>query len=160
VAKKAEFDRTIDLRIGQTWIHALCPTQSGAAGGLTWEEVKVSGDEPLAQRTADKLRKEELLVRALSPVRLRMELDRVPLWRGNHVSVRQLVEDWSRYVYLPRVKDADVIVAAIREGVAVITWDKDGFAFAEGYDEKAGRYQALRAGVQVLGIDPLGPGHW
>ncbi len=158
VAKKAEFDRTIDLRIGQTWIHALCPTQSGAAGGVTWEEVKVSGDEPLAQRTADKLRKEELLVRALSPVRLRMELDRVPLWRGNHVSVRQLVEDWSRYVYLPRVKDADAVVTAIREGVAMITWEKDGFAYADGYDEKAGRYQALRAGVQVLGIDPLGLG--
>lgn len=158
IAKKAEFDRTIDLRIGQTWIHALCPSQSGAAGAVTWEDVKVSGDDPLAQRTTEKLRKEEFLVRTLNTVRLRMELDRVPLWRGNHVSVRQLVEDWSRYVYLPRVKDADVIVTAIREGVAIMTWEKDGFAYADGYDEKADRYQALRAGTQLASVDPMGSG--
>lgn len=158
IAKKVEFDRTIDLRIGQTWIHALCPSQTGAAGAVTWEDVKVTGDDPLAERTTEKLRKEEFLVRTLSTVRLRMELDRVPLWRGNHVSVRQLVEDWSRYVYLPRVRDAAVIVNAIREGVAIMTWEKDGFAYADGYDEKADRYQALRAGTQLGAIDPLGPG--
>jgi hypothetical protein len=26
-----------------------------------------------------------------------MELDRIPLWRGDHVSVRQLVEDFASY---------------------------------------------------------------
>ncbi len=32
----------------------------------------------------------------------RMELDRVPLWRGSHVAVKQLIEDFGRYLYLPR----------------------------------------------------------
>jgi hypothetical protein len=105
-----------------------------------------------------KLRLEELLVRSLGVVRLKMELDRVPLWRGNHVPVRQLVEDWARYVYLPRLKDADVLVNAIKDGVALTTWERDGFAYADSYDEKAGRYQALRAGQQLLSLDPEGAG--
>jgi hypothetical protein len=158
VAKKAEFDRTVDLRIGQTWIHALCPTQADATAAVTWEEVKVATGDALAERTADKLKKEELLLRALSGVRLRMELERVPLWRGNHVSLRQLVEDWSRYVYLPRVKNAEVLVGAVREGVALMTWERDGFAWADGYDECADRYQGLRAGQQLIAVDPDGPG--
>lgn len=157
-AKSAEFDRTTDLRIGQTWIHALCPAQANATATMTWEEVKPSGNEPLAERTGQKLRSEELLVRSLGVVRLKMELDRIPLWRGNHVAVRQLLEDWSRYVYLPRIKDADVLINAIRDGVSLVTWERDGFAYADGFDEKAGRYQALRAGQQLPSIDPEGQG--
>ncbi|MGE4067441.1 MAG: Swt1 family HEPN domain-containing protein [Vicinamibacterales bacterium] len=157
-AKQAEFDKTTDLRIGQTWVHALCPTQPKISDPVGWEEVKVSGDDPLAKRTADRLAKEELLIRAMSPVRLRMELDRVPLWRGNHVPVKQLVDDWSRYGYLPRVKDASVLVNAIREGVALVTWAKDSFALADGYDEAGERYLAIRAGQQLLTLDPDGPG--
>jgi uncharacterized protein len=158
IAKKGEFNRTIDLRIGQTWIHALCPTQAAPTDAVRWDEVKVGGNDALADRTGAKLRSEELLVRSLGVVRLKMELDRIPLWRGNHVPVRQLLEDWSRYVYLPRLKDAQVLVNAIRDGVALTTWEHDGFAYAEGYDDKAGRYQALRAGQQLLSLDPDGPG--
>ncbi|MEX2662439.1 MAG: DUF499 domain-containing protein [Vicinamibacterales bacterium] len=158
IDKKREFDRTIDLRISQTWIHALCPSQAKATDPVKWDEVKVAGNEALADRTSAKLRTEELLVRSLGVVRLKMELDRVPLWRGNHVAVRQLLEDWSRYVYLPRLKDADVLMNAIRDGVALTTWEQDGFAYAEGWDEKARRYQALRAGQQLPSIDPDGQG--
>jgi hypothetical protein len=34
---------------------------------------------------------------------LRNYLDDVPLWRGEHVAVRQLVEDFARYLYLPQL---------------------------------------------------------
>ena len=156
--KRGEFDRTVDLRIGQTWIHALCPTQAAPSGPVKWEEVKTTGNDALAQRTSDKLRTDELLVRALGVVRLKMELDRVPLWRGNHVPLRQLLDDWARYVYLPRLKDADVLVSAVKDGVALTTWERDGFAYADGYDEKEKRYQALRVGQQLSSIDPAGPG--
>ncbi len=61
-------------------------------------------------------------------------------------------------MYLPRVKDSDVLLTAIREGVALVTWESDGFAYADGYDEKAERYQALRAGQQLPSVDANGPG--
>ena len=51
-------------------------------------------------------RNDELLVTGFAGTLLRMELDRVPLWRGNHVAVKQLAEDFARYLYLPRLKDS------------------------------------------------------
>ena len=51
-----------------------------------------------------KLRSDESLVTALGSTILRKYLDEVPLWGGGgHVAVRQLVEDFARYLYLPRL---------------------------------------------------------
>jgi hypothetical protein len=78
-----------------------------------------------------------------------MELDRIPLWRGDHVSVKQLAEDFARYVYLPRLKESDVLLDAIRNGVSLLTWQKEGFAFADSYDEDNKRYLGLRTGQLI-----------
>jgi hypothetical protein len=78
-----------------------------------------------------------------------MELDRVPLWRGDHVPIKQLIEDFARYLYLPRLKESPVLLQSISDGLALLTWGKDSFAFAESYDESAGRYRGLRCGQMV-----------
>jgi hypothetical protein len=78
-----------------------------------------------------------------------MELDRVPLWRGDHVGVKQLVDDFARYFYLPRLKDAMVLLEAIREGLRLLTWSQDSFAYADSFDDVAGRYRGLRCGEMV-----------
>jgi hypothetical protein len=87
-----------------------------------------------------------------------MELDRVPLWRGNHVPVRQVIEDFARYLYLPRIKDSTILAGAMREGLELLTWQKDSFAYADSYDEKEGRYRGLRCGqmVDISASDPVG----
>ncbi len=41
---------------------------------------------------------------------LRMVLDDIPLWRGNHVLVKQLCEDFAQYLYLPQLKNARVLI--------------------------------------------------
>jgi hypothetical protein len=86
-----------------------------------------------------------------------MELDRVPLWRGNHVSVKQIAEDFARYIYLPRLRDSSVLLNAICDGVSGDTWEQDGFAFADSYDEPAGRYKGLRGGKAFTLYDPSSP---
>jgi len=78
-----------------------------------------------------------------------MELDRVPLWRGNHVEIKQLVEDFARYLYLPRVKDPAVLLAAVRDGLSLLLWHHESFAYADSFDEEAERYRGLRCGQQV-----------
>jgi hypothetical protein len=77
---------------------------------------------------------------------LRFEIDQVPLWRGNHVGVKLLVDDFAKYLYLPRVKNAQVILDAIQDGVGRLTWSQDTFAYADYYDATAGRYRGLEAG--------------
>jgi hypothetical protein len=75
-----------------------------------------------------------------------MELDKVPLWRGDHVAVKQLAEDYARYNYLSRVKNSQVVAEAIRDGVRLLTWQQDSFAFADSFDDATQRYRGLRAG--------------
>ena len=83
--------------------------------------------------------------------RLRLEIDRVPLWRaeGRHVGVKQLVEDFAQYTYLPRVRDGSVITTALEDGVDSLSWEIDGFAYADGWDEEKKRYRGLKAGRTV-----------
>jgi len=38
----------------------------------------------------------------------------------------------------------------VKDGVALLTWKTDTFAFAESHDEAAGRYRGLRAGQSVM----------
>jgi hypothetical protein len=82
-------------------------------------------------------------------VSLRLELDKVPLWRGNHITIRQLAEDFSRYLYLTRLRDQSVLIAAIRDGLTLLSWDRESFAYAESFDEKTSRYLGLRCGADV-----------
>jgi hypothetical protein len=79
---------------------------------------------------------------------LRLELDRIPLWRGNEVSLKQLQEDFAQYLYLPRLKDPEVLLTAARDGVAAPTWQQETFAYAESWDERQQRYRGLRGGQQ------------
>ncbi len=80
----------------------------------------------------------------------------VPLWRGDNVAIKQLVEDFGRYVYLPRLQGPTVLVNAIRDGIALLSWERETFAYADSFDEAAGRYRGLRAGqdVIILETDP------
>jgi len=75
----------------------------------------------------------------------------VPLWRGNHVEIKLLAEDFAKYLYLPKLKSHDVLVGAIEKGVNSISWESDGFAYAEDYDEQNSRYINIKAG-QGLGL--------
>jgi hypothetical protein len=111
----------------------------------------------LAVRASKKLRSDELLLTGFAATRLRMELDRVPLWRGDHVAANQLVEDFARYLYLPRLKDSNVLTAAVQDGLGLLLWKDETFAYADSYDEGAKRYRGLRCGQQIaVSLDNAG----
>ncbi len=82
----------------------------------------------------------------------------MPLWPGDHVTIKQLVEHFARYLYLPRLKDSSVLLGAVREGVALLTWEQDAFGFADSFDETAGRYRGLRGGQAIALADAGTPG--
>ncbi len=148
----------VSARLPETYQWLLVPVQSTPQAAMEWQAVRLSGQDALAVRASKKLKNEELLITALGATRLRMELDRVPLWRGDHVSVKQIVEDFARYPYLPRLKDSAVVLTAIRDGVGLLNWQQDAFAFAEDYDEQTQRYRGLRAGQMITPPDADAPG--
>ncbi len=144
--KRKTADETVDARIPETYQWLIVPGQPDPQGQSEWTEYRLQGDESLATRAAKKLKNEGLLDVDLGGVSLRLELDRIPLWRGNHVGLKQLAEDMARYLYLPRIRDEDVLLAAVRDGLGLLTWRDDSFGYAEGWDEQKGRYKGLRAG--------------
>ena len=91
-------------RIPETYRWLLVPVQSDTHGAVSWDPLNLTGADPLAVRASRRLRAQDGLMTAYGATLLRMELDRVPLWRGDHVSVSQLAEDFARYLYLPRLK--------------------------------------------------------
>ena len=137
----------VTARLPETYQWLLVPTQANPQAAVVWQAIRLSGQEALAVRASKKLRNDELLVTSFGATRLRLEMDRVPLWRGDHVAIKQLVDDFGRYLYLPRLKDAAVLLGAIRDGCALLTWAQDAFAYAESYDEAAQRYRGLRYGT-------------
>jgi hypothetical protein len=100
-------------------------------------------------RASKKLKSGDLFVTSLGPAMLRKHLDDIPLWPDGHVSVRQLVDYFATYTYLPRLAGSDVLVNAIKAGLALLTWTSDSFAFADTFDDTAGRYRGLRSGENV-----------
>jgi hypothetical protein len=151
--QKASADSAVTARLPEAYQWLLVPAQAKATEELRWESIRLTGADALAVRASKKLKHEEFLVTSLAGTRLRMELERVPLWRGNHVAVRQLAEDFARYVYLPRIKDSEVLLGAVRDGLGLLLWQQDSFAYADSYDEAAGRYVGLRGG-QAVSIAP------
>ncbi len=156
--QKAAADGTVTARIPETYQWLLVPVQSTPQSSIEWQAHKLSGQDALAIRASKKLRNDELLLTGFASTRLRMELDRVPLWRGNHVAVKQLAEDFARYLYLPRLKDSSVLVGAIRDGMALLTWQQESFAFADSFDEGTTRYRGLRGGQGLSLFDTDSPG--
>jgi hypothetical protein len=152
----ASSDGAVTARLPEAYQWLLVPVQTSPQAPVEWQSLRLSGQETLAVRASKKLRNDELLVTAFAGTSLRRELDRIPLWRGNHVGIKQLAEDFARYVYLPRLADPAVLLSAIRDGLGLLTWEKDSFAYADDFDEKAGRYRGLRHG-QLASLSPDRP---
>jgi predicted AAA+ superfamily ATPase len=149
-AQRKAFDQTVSSRILETYQVVLVPTQNSAGDPMTWGMHRATGQDPLAVRAWKKLKSAELVAPQLGAKVLSEYLKNVPLWRGNHVAIRQLAEDFSRYLYLQRLRGPEALCEAIQDGLTWTTWATETFAYAESFDEKQGRYAGLKAGQQVF----------
>lgn len=135
-------DKTVSARIVEAYTWLLVPHQEAADGELKpveWETARLTGGQegPYA-RASRKLVKDQQLITQWSPLLLKMELDRW-LWKDkDHISVRQLWEYLTTYLYLPRLKDETVLLEAIRDGLR----GRDYFAYAHGVNAD-GSYAGL-----------------
>ncbi|MBC2711122.1 MAG: ATP-binding protein [Desulfosarcina sp.] len=158
-AQRDTSERTAVVRIPEVFQWLIVPVQATPQGEIDWQTFRLTGSKPLAVRASNKLINDALLQVQFPPTLLRLELDRIPLWRttetaqADHVEIRQLAEDFARYIYLPRLKNTSVLVEAIHNGVGLFTWSQDSFAYAESFDEDAGRYRGLRV-AQHVNISP------
>jgi hypothetical protein len=154
--RRDEWHGTVQQRIGETYQWLLVPSAEPKSSEVVWETFRVSGSDPLAVRASRRLRSEEALITTYSGARLRMDLDRIPLWREDRIEVRDLWGFYTQYLYLSRLRDVSVLLGAIADGAGLLTWRQDGFAYADGVDESAGRFAGLRVGPDIALPDPVG----
>ncbi|MEO6322989.1 MAG: Swt1 family HEPN domain-containing protein [Thermoanaerobaculia bacterium] len=157
-AQKATADGAVSALLPETYHWLLVPTQATPQAPVTFQSIRLTGQDALAVRASKKLKSDEALLTVFASTRLRMELDRVPLWRTNDVAIRQLVADFAKYLYLPRLRDSGVLLDAISDGVRLLTWERDSFAFADSFDEVEHRYRGLRTASAVSLPDSDAPG--
>jgi hypothetical protein len=151
-AKRDEADRTVHVRIPEAWAACLVPHQTDPAGPIEWQELAPKGDGSLAERVSSRLENQDLLFPKMGAGRLRHELDRY-LWKdADHLSTKKLAEYLARYLYLPRLRDKEVLAEAIQSGGILY----EQFGYADAYDDARGGYQHLRApGAGTVAIDSL-----
>lgn len=140
-AKVTEAAETVKTRLKETWCYLIYPMQDGAQADLEWITSKVPAQDGLLSRASKKLASDEGLLPELGPARLDRELQKY-IWNGKgHLSLRDLWEYLNRYIYLPRVKDRNVLTKTVRSAVSAMV--PGPFAYAERWDEKTGRYVGL-----------------
>jgi hypothetical protein len=150
-----EADKTVDLRIDETFSQVLYPVQSPGQSDIRWTAVRASSVGNLAERTARKLESSEHLIPRYHATRVRRDLDRseARLWKeeggGTHIRIQELWSYYCRYLHMPRLAGFGVLQAAISGGVGSLSWQTETFAYAESYDEENDRYLGLQAGQNV-----------
>ncbi len=143
--KRDQTDKDVSTILNQTYQWLLVPDQPDPQGKIEWIETRLqaSDDSPI-MRASRKLVHEEQLISGYSGSRLRLEALDPYLWRDtNHTDLKRLWEYLAQYIYLPRLKNPDVLLQAVKEGLAS-TIIKDNFAYAEGWDEANQRYMGLK----------------
>lgn len=145
-------------RIRSTWSHVLYPAPSqdggngvGPAAGFDLEHSSVvnrAPGKPIAQVVYDKLKAAGVIVDELGPDTLMAELGKVWDESQPHIEIATLLDWFASYVYLPRLRDDATLTLAIEKLVGKI---EAPVAFAQSYDEQAGRYEGVSLWASSLG---------
>lgn len=142
-----EENARVGHRITGTWIWCLAPRQKdGRSPDITITINKADDQEKrLAVRAEEKFRSsQDLLTRTYSPALIRnyleKELHRV--WNRGHVSVAELWDLHTKFLYLPRLRRMAVMTHGL-EGPDTLAVDARDFWFASAFDESTGDYANL-----------------
>ena len=116
--------------VRETYRWLMVPTEEMVRGklALRWEAVALSASAPsVVEAIESKLKEEEWLVSAWSPVHLNRMLNQWYFKEGvTEVSALKVWQDSCQYLYLPRLMNSDVFVQAVTAGCA----SRDGFGYA------------------------------
>ncbi|HMM43736.1 MAG TPA: hypothetical protein PKA95_17715, partial [Thermomicrobiales bacterium] len=141
--KHNQADNAVEQRLPEAYNVLLVPTQPDPTGPVEWQESRLLSQGTLAERAARKLINDgAMIVDTYGYALLRADLDRIPLWRGDDISVRELWELHAKYLYLPRLRDSRVLLETIRAGTNQMLWHAESWAYAQRKDEN-GRYHGL-----------------
>ena len=134
-SKVRETNETVSQRIIEAFQFTLVPQLEAGKRDIVWHQSKPSGNGNLIERIARKLESEERLITSYGGTRVRMDIDRIPLWKDRgDISVRDLWKAYCEYPYMTRLASVDVLLSAISDGLGNLNWASETFAYADAHD--------------------------
>lgn len=134
--------QTVKDAIKEAYRWILVPHQEPGKPEVELEAILMNGDGTLAERVTKKARAGEFVVERFSPSLLRMEIDRLELWKTkSFVPVDTMAGYFSQYVYMPKVIDPKVVIDCVWNLDEVLHVELDGFAYADAHEND--RYVGL-----------------
>jgi len=129
--------------IRETYRWIINPHQEPGASDFELETIIMNGDGTLAERVTKKADANEFVLRSYTPSLLRQQIDRLHLWEKQpYIRLDVFAGYFTQYLYMPRVRNHEVVRAAIMHLNDVLLAEQDGFAYADSRDED-GRYRGL-----------------
>jgi hypothetical protein len=153
--KLNQFNDAVEATLKETYQWLLIPHQPNAQGSIEWKETRLNNqDSPILQASRKAVYENDLLPNYAGSNLRRDALDNY-LWKDcNHIDLKRFWDYLAQYLYLPRLKDQNVLLTSVKEAVGLTTW-AESFAYAEGFDEETGKYIGLRvAEVITPSISP------
>lgn len=135
-SRVAQAKQTVSDSIREAYRWILVPTQEPGSSSIELESILMGGDGTLAERVTKKADAGEFVVRSFSPSLLRMQINRLNLWKDKpYVPLDTLVGYFSQYVYMPKVVRPKVVMDVAWHLDEVLSIELDGFAYADSYDD-------------------------
>ena len=146
--KRRDTRSVAERSVAGAWIWALHPVQDDGGRPFKIEPVKIEGDEQrIAVRAGLRLGKQDIVLTDITPTAVALELGGMNLrarWNGGRITVGELWSYFTRYPYMPRLRDRRVLEKAVASVMDDIGWESVGFALAADYDAERGDFLDLR----------------
>ncbi|MGW1105524.1 Swt1 family HEPN domain-containing protein [Streptomyces sp. NPDC002540] len=143
----AQADETVNLRIAGTYTWLIVPKQPQGDKEYVLSPIRCEGSEDrLAVRASKVLVSGGQFTTVFGALNIRLDLNSHlrPVWESGHVSLGALWNYYRKHPYLMRLRDRSVLEQAVLSVLSEgITWEAEGFALAEGYDEASDTYVGL-----------------
>lgn len=144
-------NKTVDQRIRETWIWGFYPQQQDATAPWITSQLKADGSSNSVIKTVgEKFEKNDIVISRYSMQSIAIELQNSlrSRWNSGRIGIGELWNFHTRYPYLARLRDKQVLLDAIFSAMGDAGWEGVGFALADGYDEASGDFVGLRLPVE------------
>ena len=138
--KTAEARETVQTRLKETWCHLIYPYQESPQSDVQFTSSRIPSQDGVLSRASKKLVSDEALLPEIGPERLNRELEKTIWGDKPHLSLKDLWEYLNRYTYLPRLKNRETLVKAVK---AAVSGKAGPFAYAERWNPDTRSYAGL-----------------
>jgi len=151
-------NRTVDDRLGHTWIWGLHAVQDDPQAPFVVGQVRADGQEKnLTKRIGAKLATVDVAHSYIADRVVRLDVEEFlrARWMRGFIGFAELWAYYTRYPYLHRLRDKSVLVRALEESLFDAAFVDTGFALATGFDSTTGDFLGLAVPLEDTDFGPF-----